>query len=294
MNDPDQPEDQPAGLSTRVLDAAIAVRRPGSSRPVGADAAEPVAALWRTAQELYAMLTTLAPDEWLRPSRTTYGTVHDLVAHLVGIERYTARAVRDRATAAPGEDVDHARITLPVIAELRDLADGELADLWFDEVSLTCELFRADTDERPVEVHGIPAPLPLAIVFRTFELWAHTEDVCRATGRPLPRLDGPRMGLLASTLLSVLPLFFTEPTEAQRGRTARVVLVGPGGGVADLPLDPAAPVGAEPAVRMVTDVVDFCRVASRRLPIGDLQREQSGDVALLDPLLAAAAAFAMD
>lgn len=283
-----------AAALTRLVDAATTARRPGTPRRVGSDAAEPVDALWRTAQELYAVLTTLTPDEWQRPTATGYGTVHDVVAHLVGIERYTVRAVRDRATAAAGQDVDHGRLTRSVIDELRELPGHDLADLWFDEVSLTCEVCRADTDDGPVDVHGISVPPTLAVVFRAFEVWAHAEDVCAATGRPLPRLDGPRMGLLASTLLSVLPLFFTEPDATQRGRYARVVLVGPGGGVADLSLDPAAPLDGEPAARFIADIVDFCRVASRRLPIDRLERQESGATALLQPILTAAAAFAMD
>lgn len=280
----------------RLVATATAARPAGSHRAVGTGASAPVEALWRTAQELFATLATLSEDDWSRPTPTVHGSVHDVVAHLVGIERYVVSAVAGRTGAAPGDDVDHVRLTAATVSELRGVPGEELAALWFDAVANTCEVLRADADERPIELHGLPLARDLVTVFRTFELWAHGEDVCAATGRPLPRLDGPRMGLLASTLMSVLPLLV--PAEAcPAPAVARLVLLGPGGGVADVHLGPAggrADPSAAPTVRLVADVVDVCRVASRRLDARDLEATVTGDRTLVAPLLAAAAAFAMD
>jgi len=286
-------ETAPAALADTILAAAGDRRAPNVPRAIGTDAAAPVTAFWQTAQELYGLLTGLSPQDWAAPTTTEYGTVKDLVAHLIGVERYCTRSVSHRDDADPTVSTAHTSVGLADIAELRDVPGPEVADIWFDAAGGTAMAFGEDDDDRPIDVHGIPAPADLALVFRTFEIWAHMEDVCAAVGRPLPRLDGPRMGLMAATLVGVLPLFFSEPDESQRGRVARIVLLGPGGGVADLALDPTA-AGTAASARLVTDVVDFCRIASRRLPIDALQRHTTGDIRLLDPVLAAAAAFAMD
>jgi hypothetical protein len=49
---------------------------------------------------------------------------------------------------------------------------------------------------------------------------------------------------------------------------------------------------AEPDVTVTTDVVDWCRVASERLPEADLHRVVDGDGHLAEDLLVAASAFA--
>jgi hypothetical protein len=49
---------------------------------------------------------------------------------------------------------------------------------------------------------------------------------------------------------------------------------------------------AEPDVTVTTDVVDWCRVASERLPAAELHRVVDGDEQLAEDLLTAAPAFA--
>ena len=280
----------------QVLAAANAARPAGSVRRIGSGAARPLDALWRTAQELYALLTDLNAEEWAQPTKTEYGDVRDVVAHLIGIERYSAYAVTHRDDADPAMEHRHTEIGRADIERFRSRPSsraGDVADEWFDAVAETVAAFQSDDDGRPIQVHGLRASVDLALVFRTFELWAHTEDICAAVRRPLPRLDGPRMGLLASTLVGVLPLFFSEPNPEFTGHRARIVLLGPGGGVVDLDLDPSVS-PTTPSVRMVADVVDFCRVAARRLPVDELALTATGELALLTPVLVAAAAFAMD
>jgi uncharacterized protein (TIGR03083 family) len=290
----DTPVAPPGGLGDTVIRAAGARRAPNEPRTVGADATTPVHAMWQTAQELYGLLTRLTADDWSQPTTTEYGSVHDLVAHLVGIERYFDRAISHRDDPLPPAEAAHLVVARRAMEELRDVPGSDLAAQWFDAVAVTVAAFQADTDDRPIDVHGIPLPRDLAIVFRTFELWAHMEDVCAALGRPLPRLDGPRMGLMAATLVGVLPLFVALPSDGSPARTARIVLLGPGGGVADLSLGDADETSTAPSVRLVADIVDFCRIASRRLPVEQLDRQVTGDATLIGPVLEAAAAFAMD
>ncbi len=67
----------------------------------------------------------------------------------------------------------------------------------------------------------------------------------------------------------------------------RVVLTGNGGGTFDL---------GDPSRRdtiLVVDVVDYCRLAARRIAPDDLDMDVEGDRAVADRLLAAARVFAV-
>ncbi len=130
-------------------------------------------------------------------------------------------------------------------------------------------------------------------VLRTFEVWTHHEDVCRATGRPRPALDGPRLRLMSSDLMNALPAALTVTGSAQPGRTARIVLTGLGGGTFDRPMAMDDVVGT-PDVMITADVVDFCRLAARRIAPCDLDASIEGDTVLADRVLVAASAFARD
>jgi hypothetical protein len=73
----------------------------------------------------------------------------------------------------------------------------------------------------------------------------------------------------------------------------RLVLTGPGGGTWDVVIggDAAEPV----AIGIVTDVVDFCRLAANRLDPADLDMQvTTGDRGRAAGVLAAASALALD
>jgi hypothetical protein len=77
------------------------------------------------------------------------------------------------------------------------------------------------------------------------------------------------------------------------GRAARFVLTGPAGGAYTVALAPNEEPG-EPAFVIVTDVVDVCRVAARRLRSADLAATVVGDRELAGVVLGALDAFARD
>ncbi len=76
------------------------------------------------------------------------------------------------------------------------------------------------------------------------------------------------------------------------GRTARIVLTGPGGGAWTQQLDPAMALPGAVDVSIVADAVDFCRLAAQRLDPAELAVVIEGDAALADDLLVGAAVFA--
>jgi hypothetical protein len=90
----------------------------------------------------------------------------------------------------------------------------------------------------------------------------------------------------------VLPFTLGYVGTPHPGRTARLVLTGPGGGTfvvstgGDLP-----PAGREDAL-IVTGALDFCRIAGRHLDVDDVAHEVEGDQAFARDLLASARVLA--
>ena len=93
--------------------------------------------------------------------------------------------------------------------------------------------------------------------------------------------------------MRVLPLGLALSGCPQPGRTARLNLIGPGGGTFDVALAPGDPLG-EPDITLTADVIDFCRLASNRLARRDFDVGVDGDGLLLEPIIAGATAFAAD
>jgi uncharacterized protein (TIGR03083 family) len=279
----------PDDLAERIAATAAAARPVGRMIELGSGAAEPIDAFCATALELRALLHELNDAEWHAATATQYGTVRDLVAHLAGSEDYCTRAIERVPAADPTADFDHPGCSREVAASLAELTNSELADTWFALSTTFAEACRTDPDTVPVSLHQLPVSIGGALVLRTFELWAHTEDICVAIGRPLPRLDGPRLSCMASRLVDAIGSLVRLPDAPDV--TGRVVLLGPGGGVAEFG---APATGDAPGTRIVADIVDYCRVASRRLSAADLPRSVTGDDRLVAPFLAATAMFAKD
>ncbi len=279
----------PDDLAERIAATAATARPAGRMIALGTGAAQPIDAFCSTALELRALLLELSDAEWHAPTRTQYGTVRDLVAHLAGSEDYCTRAMARVPAVDPVADFDHPACSREVAASLAELTNDELGEAWFALSTTFAEACRNDPDTVPLSLHQLPMSIGGALVLRTFELWAHTEDICAAIGRPLPRLDGPRLSCMASRLVGAIGSLVRLPDAP--GITGRVVLLGPGGGVADFGV---AATGEAPGTRIVADIVDYCRVASRRISAEDLPRSVTGDDRLVAPFLAATSMFAKD
>lgn len=280
----------PGDLFDRIDNVSKSARPGRQPVALGGGAAEPIDAFTTTASELRALLADLTDEEWQTATATVYGTVRALVAHLAGSEDYCTRALARVPAIDPVADFDHVLCSREVADSLREASNHDLAEAWFALANTFAEACRNDADTELVSLHQLPVTIAGALVLRTFELWAHTEDICAAVGRPLPRLDGARLACMSSRLVSAIGPFITLPDLPTA--SGRVVLLGPGGGVATI----GAPLehGRQPVVRIVADVVDYCRVASRRLAAEDLPISVDGDDRLLAPFLAATAMFAKD
>ena len=99
--------------------------------------------------------------------------------------------------------------------------------------------------------------------------------------------------MLCSQLVGAVPLAMAYRGTFAPGRSARIVLAGPAGGTFTVPLAPQDQ-AVEPQVTIVTDAVDFCLVAVRRLRPDQLDAAIEGDRALGDLVLTSIDALARD
>jgi uncharacterized protein (TIGR03083 family) len=277
-------------LREKVLAAALDRRGPG--RPVDAPAVcEPADAFDRTVAEFDALLRSLTADEWEAVAHAEHGRVRELVAHLIGVERLSARWLR----GDPDVPVlhDHVASTRDVVDALSTVDAGALAQIWSDAAADVARAAADGDPDREVTFHDLTMSVGGYLVTRTFELWAHGMDIALATGRPMPALDDERMALMSSRLMGVVAEALAYRRRAASGRTARFILTGPAGGCYTVPLAPGDTAG-EPDFVLVADVVDICRVAARRLRPDDLDVRIDGDRELADLVLAGIDAFARD
>lgn len=179
-------------------------------------------------------------------------------------------------------------------AHADDIAPDEsgerLAARWIEAVERVRDACALVDPSKPVLAHDLPTDVGGLLVLRTFELWAHLQDVCAATGRTCPAADGTQLALMSSRLMGALPgALFLRDVPLPR-QAVRFVLTGAAPGCCDLP-------GVEsdtPPLTIVVDTVDVCRVAARRLATSDLDVVVEGDAELAGTLLGALDAFARD
>jgi hypothetical protein len=97
---------------------------------------------------------------------------------------------------------------------------------------------------------------------------------------------------MAELAVQTLPLALAARGFSYAGRTARVVLSGPGGGEWTIACGATEKAGAVPDVVLRMPVVDFCRRFADRLPVDDLSFDTEGDADFGRALVEAAPAFA--
>ena len=110
-------------------------------------------------------------------------------------------------------------------------------------------------------------------------------------GLPASVPDASTLRQMTELATSMLP-FGAMLAGLQGPISLRLVLTGAGGGTWDVAIGGDAPEPA--AIAIVTDVVDFCRLAANRLNPADLDMQVTGDQSRAAGVLAAAAALALD
>ena len=142
-----------------------------------------------------------------------------------------------------------------------------------------------------VKFHILDTRLSTVLVARVFEVWTHTEDLCRTLRREPPILDAARLNLMTRVGVAAIPLGLLLGNIDCGARTARLVLTGRGGGVWNQPLQLGMDPG-EPSVTIVADALTFCRLAAQRIAPDEFDAEIDGPLELAVNVLRGASVFA--
>lgn len=214
---------------------------------------------------------------------------------------HVARARRGAAAANPAVELYAAETerTAACVERFRDLSVDEIAGVW----SASVDTVRRHADGWPsadgptLRWLGVDMTAEMVLVTRGFETWVHGDDLRRALGVPLEAPATGHVRMMADLAMQILPLSMSTTGRAHAGKTARVVLTGPGGGVWLVPLgtstlSSSTPSSSTPDLTLTADVVDYCRLVAERLDPADLGATVEGDAELAGDLLASASAFA--
>lgn len=289
--DSERPEDD---VRARVMSTAVAARQPGeaSDRPEHVSGTE---VFRRAVEQLEDLLAGLSEWDWKLPALRGLD-VQGLVGHLIGIEMAFADALQK--SGEPTQRDDHVAATQPTALGQAgrpfDLTRGD----WSNVVHRSLTLL--DEGHSPDEVltyYGVTLPLDELLVVRAFELWIHEEDIRRATGRPLAAPEPARLARMAQLAVRMVPAGMARAGRDRPDRSARLVLIGPGGGTWDLRLDaPGRSLegGRRADTRIVVDTAAFCRVVGNRENLAGTGAVVTGDTELAADLFVGAGALALD
>jgi hypothetical protein len=283
----------PTELAGRVLDASRAARAPGRFAPPPPDitAAE---AFSRAADSLGGLLCALDDAAWDRPVLRDL-TVQELIGHLLGVEGDLHRALTGTADVAA---LNHVGTTQPsAMAQSGRLPADTYRD-WREAVDVTLDIVTSVTPSaRRLGLHGLRLPLAHLLVARAFEFWAHENDIRRVTEQPPSVPDPSTLALMTGLAVEMLPRAMAAQEPSERTVALHLVLTGAGGGTWDVDVPSvmgATPGAASPALMIVTDAVDFCRLAANRVRAEDVDAYISGDQDRALRVLAAATTLALD
>jgi len=270
----------PVALRDRLLSAMV-------DRP---DPLPPVDALRRETDRFEALLETLRPGDL---AVGTYNglSVRDLIAHIAIVdEAFVGEAPVAGATSTwsfIGADAV-TRMTDAALPEIADWSFAQILERWRAARRALVEL----DAQLPSDTRLGGYSLKSVLVIRAFETWTHYHDIAAVLGRSEEPASAPVMRTMAELAVQTLPLALAAKGYDYSGRTARVVLTGPGGGDWTIACSASETAGNVPDVVLRAPVVEFCRRFADRLVVDDVPFEIDGDADLGRALVDAAPAFA--
>jgi uncharacterized protein (TIGR03083 family) len=284
----------PPDLMERVVASATALRPAGRAVESlgGGRRANPAEAFLETVDEFNSVLAHADGGAIVEP----YGwSVTQLVAHLIEIDRYFGRQLGlwEHEIDDALED-EHLAMTRSAVSAAVKADFATTVTEWLGVSSAVCDhvtLLDAEGLRQRIKFHMLYTRVSTALAVRVFEVWTHTEDLCRTLRRQPPPLDAERLHLMTTTAVGAIPLGLLLRNIDPGQHTARLVLTGPGGGAWNQPLQ-LGDETVEPSVTIIADAVDFCRLAAQRITPADLDAEVDGSMDLAIAVLRGASVFA--
>lgn len=174
----------------------------------------------------------LNDDEWHRPTDLDGWSVFDNVAHVNALEDELA----GRSVPSPIHDwsrYPHVQTPFQQYTEVGVQARRSMppADLVAELAALLDERTRQLShlpDDSNAELRGpagMVGPVSRVMGTRTLDIWAHEQDIRRATGRPT-RMAGPAATASQQRMIEALPLIVARQAEAPVGTTVNWHIAG--------------------------------------------------------------------
>ncbi|MFG1708345.1 maleylpyruvate isomerase family mycothiol-dependent enzyme [Nonomuraea sp. M3C6] len=206
-------------------------------------------------RQLDAVLESLTPDQWSRPSEAAGWSVSDVVLHLTQSEEtIIGGSLKEGKALLSSAETTVDGLAEEMVAAERGMSPADLLARWRKAAFATPDALRAyPAGTRLSWVRTPLSPRTLATT-RLAEHWAHAQDITVALGIPYP--DTARLRHVAWLAHRTLPYAF-----AVAGLEAVPVfcdLIAPDGTRWTFG-DPAAP------ARITGLAAEFCRVGARRL-----------------------------
>lgn len=255
----------------------------------------------RVRRALIELLASLRAEEWKRPTVCPGWDVHDVAAHLLGVDLANVSGRRDDHWLGPrpGQQLGPwlADFNALWVDAARRLSPRALIGM-IEPAGRQLDDYFAGLDPDRVDAHVTwaserPVPVWLDIAREYTERWVHQQQIRDATGRP--DLTGEDfLGPVLTTFVHALPMTYAQ-TEAPAGTAVQFAVTGPGGGCWHVTRDGAGwelAVGEHdrPAAEITLDADDAWRLLTRSPTAADPRL--SGDRDLAGVMLSAVAVIA--
>ena len=203
------------------------------------------------AADVVALLRSLQPADWERPTDLPGWDVRAVAAHLAHLESELAGNPQQQVEVP---DAPHVRGFMGQFTEAGPIARAgwtteEIVEELESSVATRLAALRADppTDAAapgPGFAGAIGWTWQTLLSNRPLDVWVHEQDIRRAVGRP-GGLDSPAAAHVVGVFARSLPFVLGKKAGAAPGQSVRVVVTG------EQPLDEAAVVGEDGAARAV-------------------------------------------
>ena len=191
---------------------------------------DPLTTYQESIRDIHTLLTTLDEGQWSLPTPCPGWSISDIAAHLIDLDAMAMGAppinhepdwaslphVKNTSNQFTERGVDYRRGTPP--AEL-------LAQL--QETSSALVEFLADNSPS-ISVPWAKDQLPrdLFLIMRTFDVWAHEQDIRATVGAPGNWGTNPARST-AQRMISSIPLLWAKKVGAPAGSALTLTLTGP-------------------------------------------------------------------